>query len=492
MEKFDLFKDFAERTNGDIYIGVVGPVRTGKSTFIKKFMELLVLPNIENPHDKMRAKDELPQSGAGRTITTAEPKFIPNEAIELTVDDKLKFKVRIVDCVGYTVKGALGYQDENGPRMVSTPWFDHEIPFQEAAELGTRKVISDHSTIGIVITTDGSITDISREEYVEAEERVIKELIELGKPFIIVLNSTDPQSETAQKIKNELEENYDIAVVTVNCAKMKEQDVYHILKKVLYEFMLQEINVEFPKWVDVLADEHWLKIQFVSAVRDTLGNIRKLRDVEKAVQKFKDYEFVSMADILEMDLGKGVTKITLQAKAELFYKILSEITGFEIRGDHHLMKTIGELATAKREYDKIKDALEKVKQIGYGIVPPRLEDMTLDEPEIIRQGGRFGVRLRASAPSIHMIKAEIQTEVSPIVGTEKQSEELVNYLLREFESDTKKIWETNIFGKSLNELVREGLQNKLAHMPEAAQMKLKETLERIINEGSGGLICIIL
>lgn len=492
MENIQLFRDFAERTNGDIYIGVVGPVRTGKSTFIKKFMELLVLPNIKDTNDQIRAKDELPQSGAGRTITTAEPKFIPNEAVELTIDEKLKFKVRIVDCVGYTVKGALGYQDENGPRMVSTPWYDHEIPFQEAAEIGTRKVISDHSTIGIVITTDGSITDIPREEYLEAEERVIKELLELGKPFVIVLNTKYPQSETVQQIKQDLEEKYNVAVIPLNCAKMEEDAVYDILKEVLYEFMLQEVNIDFPSWVDVLSNDHWLKQQFVSAVKEAMGNIKKLRDVDKAVRKFDEYDFVDTADVLEMDLGRGITKIELRSKPELFYKVLSETTGFEIKGDHHLMKIIGELAQAKKEYDKFKDALEKVNKVGYGVVPPQLEDMTLDEPEIIRQGGKFGVRLRASAPSIHMIKAEIQTEVSPIVGTEKQSEELVNYLLNEFENDTKKLWETNIFGKSLNDLVREGLQNKLSHMPEAAQMKLKETLERIINEGSGGLICIIL
>jgi stage IV sporulation protein A len=492
MERFDLLKDIAERTNGDIYIGVVGPVRSGKSTFIKKFMEKIVLPHIENVHDKNRTKDELPQSGAGKTITTAEPKFIPNEAVELKIKDNVKFRVRIVDCVGYTVKGALGYEDENGPRMVSTPWFDKPIPFQEAAELGTRKVISDHSTIGLVVTTDGSITEIPRESYKEPEERIIAELKELDKPFIVILNTTMPREEKTKELKQEMEQKYQVPVIPADCSDLDQDDIYTILQEVLYEFFVKEININMPKWINALEEDYWLKKSFLNAVKEISNTINKLRDIEKAVMAFNEYDFVDKAILEEMDLGTGVANIKIEPKEGLFYKILSETSGFEITGDDQLIRLMKELSIAKREYDKIAGALEKVKDTGYGIVPPFLEEMVLEEPEIIRHGSKFGVKLKASAPSIHMIKADIQTEVSPIVGTEKQSEELVNYLLNEFESDPKKIWESNIFGKSLHDLVREGIQNKLNHMPETAQMKLQETLQRIINEGSGGLICIIL
>jgi len=492
MERFDLLKDIAERTNGDIYIGVVGPVRSGKSTFIKKFMEKIVLPHIENVHDKNRTKDELPQSGAGKTITTAEPKFIPNEAVELKIKDNIKFRVRIVDCVGYTVKGALGYEDENGPRMVSTPWFDKPIPFQEAAELGTRKVISDHSTIGLVVTTDGSITEIPRESYKEPEERIIAELKELDKPFIVILNTTMPREEKTKELKQEMEQKYQVPVIPADCSDLDQDDIYTILQEVLYEFFVKEININMPKWINALEEDYWLKKSFLNAVKEISNTINKLRDIEKAVMAFNEYDFVDKAVLEEMDLGTGVANIKIEPKEGLFYKILSETSGFEITGDDQLIRLMKELSIAKREYDKIAGALEKVKDTGYGIVPPFLEEMVLEEPEIIRHGSKFGVKLKASAPSIHMIKADIQTEVSPIVGTEKQSEELVNYLLNEFESDPKKIWESNIFGKSLHDLVREGIQNKLNHMPETAKMKLQETLQRIINEGSGGLICIIL
>ncbi|MDI3534317.1 MAG: stage sporulation protein [Thermosediminibacterales bacterium] len=492
MEKYDLFKDIAERTKGDIYLGVVGPVRSGKSTFIKKFMELLVLPLIEDPFDKTRTKDELPQSGAGRTITTAEPKFIPNEAVEVKINDNLKLKVRIVDCVGYTVKGALGYEDEDGPRMVSTPWFEHEIPFQEAAELGTRKVISDHSTIGLVITTDGSIADISRENYIDAEERVIEELKEIGKPFAVVLNSACPTSEKAQEIKEIIESKYDVPVMAINCADMKQEDVLKILQELLYEFTVREININMPRWVEALDNEHWLKKGMFDMVKEVIPNVKRLRDVEASVDWFKEYDLIEDVILREMDAGQGLASLEMRVHNSLYYKVLSELTGTEINNDHNLISLLKELVIAKKEYDRIAHALDEVKETGYGIVAPQLDEMTLEEPEIIRQGYRFGVRLKASAPSIHMIKADIKTEIAPLVGTEKQSEELVNYLLNEFETDPKKIWESNIFGKSLYDLVREGIQNKLHHMPENAQMKLQETLQRIINEGSGGLICIIL
>lgn len=492
MEKFNLFNDIIERTGGDIYIGVVGPVRAGKSTFVKKFMELMVIPNITDANYRSRAKDELPQSGAGRTITTAEPKFIPSEAVEITFKENIKFRVRLVDNVGYTVRGALGYEDENGPRMVSTPWFEEEIPFQEAAEIGTRKVIEEHSTIGLVVTTDGSVTEISRENYVEAEERIIEELKAIGKPFVVVLNTSRPFDTKVADMQQELEAKYDVPVLPFDCQQLTVEDIYKILEQVLYEFPIMEINVRMPGWIQVLEKDHWLRRQFEDSVKDTMKDVKRLRDMEKTVDALRTYEFVEKVEIREMNLGLGTTEIIMDAKKDLFYKVLSEISELEITSEKDLLGLMGELTKAKKAYDKVAQALEDVQKTGYGIVPPQLDEMTLEEPEIVRQGSRFGVRLRAIAPSIHMIKTNIQAEVSPIIGTEKQSEELIKYLMSEFESDPSKLWETNLFGKSLNDLVREGIQNKLANMPESAQDKIQETLQRIVNEGSGGLICIIL
>ena len=492
MEKFDIFKDISERTDGDIYIGVVGPVRSGKSTFIRRFMDLMVLPHIENPHDKERAKDELPQGGAGRTIMTTEPKFVPNEAVELNMDETLKFKVRLVDCVGYTVEGATGYADTKGPRMVVTPWFEEAIPFQQAAELGTRKVITEHSTIGLVVTTDGSITEIPRENYVNAEERVINELKELEKPFVILLNSTMPASKDTQKLREKLEEKYQVPVIAVDGARMNQEEIYHILNSILFEFPVREVKVFWPGWINVLDKEHWLKWDFTKSTFENFNEVYKVRDIKPALARLEQFEHVKRVYMDAMDLGTGVASIHMDAKEGLFYNVLSEVASMEINGEHHLMTLMKDLTKAKREYDRISQALSDVRNKGYGMVAPKMEELTLEEPELIRQGNRFGVKLKASAPTFHFIRADIKTEVSPIVGTEKQSEELVNYLLQEFENDTKKIWETNIFGKSLHDLVREGLQNKLFNMPEGAQGKLQETLERIINEGSGGLICIIL
>ena len=492
MEKFDLFNDIAERTGGDIYIGVVGPVRAGKSTFVKKFMELMVIPNISDSNDRLRAKDELPQSGAGRTITTAEPKFIPSEAIEITFKDNIRFRVRLVDNVGYTVRGALGYEDENGPRMVATPWFDEEIPFQEAAEIGTRKVIEEHSTIGLVVTTDGSITEIARENYIEAEERLIAELQSIGKPFVIIMNTLRPYDEKTKDLKEILEAKYDVPVLPVDCQDMRLEDIYKILEEVLYEFPIVEINIRIPKWVQVLEKEHWLRQQFENAVKDTVKDIKRLRDMEKTLDSFKTYNFIENVKLEEMNLGIGTAEVVIGARKELFFEVLSEISEITITGEHELLELMEDLTMAKKAYDKVALALEDVQKVGYGIVPPQLDEMTLEEPQIIRQGSRFGVKLKAVAPSIHMIRTDIHAEVSPIIGTEKQSEELINYLLNEFEGDPSKLWETNLFGKSLNDLVREGIQNKLFNMPDSAQSKIQETLQRIVNEGSGGLICIIL
>ena len=491
MEKFDLFRDIAERTGGDVYIGVVGPVRTGKSTFIKRFMETMVLPNMVDPYEKERAKDELPQSAAGRTIMTTEPKFIPNEAVEINVKDNLNVRVRMVDCVGYTVDGALGYEEENGPRMVLTPWFDHEIPFQEAAEVGTRKVIAEHSTIGLVITTDGSVTDLPREKYVPSEERVINELKELQKPFLVVLNTCRPAAKETRELIAKLENAYDVPVIPVDCAQLNSDDIYAILQEMLYEFPVKEVNITLPKWVEELETAHWLRDNFDGAVRDVVQYVRRLRDIDKAIDDLSGYDFIADVILHDMDLGNGIAVVEITARNDLFYKVLEELTGFTISGEHHLLRLMQDLSVAKREYDKLADALEQVRQTGYGIVSPQLDEMVLEEPEIIRNGNRFGVRLKASAPSLHIIRPDVQAEISPIIGSEKQSEELIQYLMREFEGEPEKIWRTNLFGKSLNSLVREGIQNKLASMPENSQMKLRDTLQKIVNDGSGGLICII-
>ncbi|MFS8652442.1 MAG: stage IV sporulation protein A [Caldibacillus sp.] len=492
MEKVDIFKDIAERTGGDIYIGVVGAVRTGKSTFIKKFMELVVIPNIPNEADRVRAQDELPQSAAGRTIMTTEPKFVPNQAVLVKVDEGLEVNVRLVDCVGYTVPGAKGYEDEDGPRMINTPWYEEPIPFHEAAEIGTRKVIQDHSTIGVVITTDGTIGEIPREDFIAAEERVVNELKEVGKPFIMIVNSTRPYHRETQELRQELEEKYDIPVLAISVENMQEQDVLNVLREALYEFPVLEVNVNLPSWVMVLKENHWLRESYQEAVKETVQDIKRLRDVDRVVQNFTQYDFVEKAALAGMDMGQGIAEIDLHAPDELYDQVLKEIVGVEIRGKDHLLELMQDFAHAKKEYDQIADALAMVKQTGYGIAAPSIEDMTLDEPEIIRQGSRFGVRLKAVAPSIHMIKVDVESEFSPIIGTEKQSEELVRYLMQDFEEDPLAIWNSDIFGRNLNSIVREGIQAKLALMPENARYKLQETLERIINEGSGGLIAIIL
>jgi len=492
MENINLYQDIAKRTEGDIYVGVVGPVRTGKSTFIKNFMDLLVIPNIDNEYKKERARDELPQSAAGRTIMTTEPKFIPNEAVEINIDDNLKLKTRLVDCVGYLVNNAIGYLEDDMPRMVKTPWSDEEIPFEKAAEIGTKKVIEEHSTIGILVTTDGSITDIPREDYIEAEERVVRELKELNKPFVIVLNSYEPTSDYTLKLANKLEEKYQTTVIPTNCANLEIDDINNIFGKILYEFPIDRININMPRWVDGLDDSHPLKQDIYTHVKDVFRNVRMLKEINNSNNKVADLECIETSTLEEMNLGTGNINIRITLKEELFYKTLTEITGVEIANESDMFSIIKELSNTKKEYDKIAYAMHEVKAKGYGIVTPTMDELELDEPEMIKQGSRFGVKLKAKAPSIHMIRANIETEVSPIVGSEKQSEELVNYLLSEFENDPKKIWESNIFGKSLHELVNEGLQNKLYRMPEDAQGKLQETLERIINEGSGGLICIIL
>ena len=492
MEDRKIYEEIALRTEGDIYIGVVGPVRTGKSTFIKRFMETLVIPNIENVYRRERARDELPQSGSGRTIMTAEPKFVPEEAVSISMDGGAAFQVRLIDCVGYMVDGAVGQLEGEEQRMVTTPWFDREIPMSEAAEIGTRKVIAEHATIGMVITTDGSITDIPREDYLEAEERVIAELKELGKPFLVVLNSAYPNSERARAIRADIAQRHQVACVSANCLELGEEDISGLLKQVLYEFPLKELDLFLPPWVDALPADHPIKAGLYDAIRQNTAQLRHIREVEGVIAALGESEHISEARISAIDLGTGVAAARLALPRELFYKTLSEQSGFEVGDDGDLMSLLTKLAAVKAEYDKVAGALHDVRETGYGIVVPGIDELKLEEPEIMKQGGRYGVRLKASAPSIHMIRADIETAVSPIVGNEKQSEDMVNYLLQEFEGDTSKIWQSNIFGRSFHELVNEDLQAKLKRMPEDARRKLQETLTRIINEGSGGLICIIL
>ena len=454
-------------------------------------MELVVIPNIENESDRQRAQDELPQSAAGRTIMTTEPKFVPNQAVSIEVDEGLEVNIRLVDCVGYTVPGAKGYEDENGPRMINTPWYEEPIPFHEAAEIGTRKVIQEHSTIGVVITTDGTIGEIPRRDYIEAEERVVNELKEVGKPFIMIINTVQPYHPDTEQLRQSLSEEYDIPVIAMSVESLRETDVYNVLREALFEFPVLEVNVNLPSWVMVLNEGHWLRQSYQEAVQETVKDIKRLRDVDRVVWQFSQYEFIDRASLAGIDMGQGVAEIDLYAPDELYDQILKEVVGVEIRGKDHLLKLMLDLSHAKIEYDQVADALRMVKQTGYGVAAPALADMSLDEPEIIRHGSRFGVKLKAVAPSIHMIKVDVESTFEPIIGTEKQSEELVRYLMQDFEDDPLSIWNSDIFGRSLSSIVREGIQAKLSLMPENARYKLKETLERIINEGSGGLIAII-
>lgn len=492
MEKFDILEDIATRTNGDIYLGVVGPVRTGKSTFIKRFMELMVLPEMPDDEVRQRAVDELPQSGAGKTVMTTEPKFIPAEAAPIAVKEGLTANVRLVDCVGYGVPGALGFQEEDIPRMVNTPWFDEAIPFQQAAELGTQKVISDHSTIGVVVVADESICGIVRDDYADAEGRVVAELKALGKPFLVVYNTTDPAGEVTAAEVERLRGEYDACVLPLNVAEMEQADALQLLQELLFEFPVSEIDMELPLWVGELPPEHWLSRSLEQEIGGAMAEVRRVRDVDNMVEVLSGDDGLGGAALLEMDLGSGHARVQVELPDGLFYQVLGEFAGEEIEGEHTLLRVVRDFSYGSREWDKVSEAMAEAKAAGYGVVTPRMGEMALEEPELIKQGGRFGVRLKASAPSFHILRANISTEITPLIGTEKQCEELVRYILSEFEEDPQKIWQTNIFGKSLNELVQEGIQGKLYKMPEVAQAKLQETLQRVVNEGGGGLICIVL
>ena len=487
MDSFNIYRDIAERTQGDIYVGVVGPVRTGKSTFIKKFMDTMVIPKINNTYKKERAKDELPQSGSGKTIHTTEPKFVPNEAIEITIDDDVKFKVRLIDCVGYIVKGALGYLEDEEPKMVNTPWYEYEIPFEDAAEIGTRKVITDHSTIGLLVTTDGSITGLAREDYVEAEERVVEELKSINKPFVVVLNTKNINSPETESLKNDLEKKYDVTVQVMDVFNMTEKDIEKLFNQVLTEFPVKEINIDMPVWIEKLSPDHWLKKEFFKIIKGMCQNI-----IKPIFNEAKNTENLGSSALEQINLGDGTAKMLLKPSEDIFYKVLSENCDVNVSSESDLIVLIKELNAAKKEYDKIKDALIDVKETGYGLVAPQLSEMSFEEPEIVKQGSKFGVKLKASAPSLHFIKADIKTEISPIMGSEKESEELVKALMDQYDKDPASLWQSNMFGKSLEVLVKEGLQNKLYKMPEDVQTKIQKTLQKIINEGSGGLICIIL
>lgn len=489
---FNLYRDIAERTDGDVYLGVVGPVRTGKSTFIARFMEQLVLPRLPDSPRKERIADELPQSGSGRTIMTTQPKFVPSEAVTVSLGENTPVRIRLVDSVGYIVRGALGVADEDGARMVHTPWFDEDIPFDQAAELGTRKVMTDHATIGLVITTDGSIADLPRQAYVDAEERVIGELKALGKPFVIVLNSASPRSAETLMLRDSLEDKYAVPVMLLNVKEMQVEDIQHVLESVLLEFPLREVRLNVPGWLAALEPGHWLVQHVLDGVRSASAVSRVMRETDVFDGAFEGSPHAGQARMVQVYPGEGRMDFALPLREGLFNRVLGEECGTEIRGDAHLLSLMKELVHAKTEYDRVADALASVRSTGYGFVQPEQSELSLQEPQIVRQGSQFGVKLKAQAPSLHLIRVDIATEVTPVVGTQEQSADLVRQLTEEFATDPKKVWETSFFGKSLDSMVREGLNNKLLRMPADAQEKVQETLTRIVNEGDGGMICILL
>lgn len=492
MNNIDIYRDIATRTNGDIYVGVVGPVRTGKSTFITKMLNLFVLPNIENSADKERTIDEMPQSGDGKSIMTTQPKFLPNESVKVKVANDIQMNVRLIDCVGYLVEGAIGHIEDDRPRMVRTPWTEDEIPFEKAAEIGTNKVINNHSTIGIMVTTDGSITDIPRENYINAEEKTVNELKNCGKPFIIVLNTTHPESPETINLQKSLEGKYNTTVMALNVQKMKKDDLVNVFAGVLNEFPIETVSIKMPPWMQALSFDNQIIKDIIDKINEFLNTISKIGDIPENVNLFENDEYFENNVNKVIVLGEGKLVLSIEPKPSLFYKVLSEQCGCDITDDYHLVSYIKMLSHAKIEYDKMKDALKDVRETGYGVVHPTLDEMTLEEPKIIKQGGKFGVKLRATAPSYHIMKVDLETEVNSLVGNEQQGEDLVKYLMSEFENNPQSIWETKMFGTSLNYLVNEGLHNKLMAVPIETMKKMRKTLSRIVNEGKGGIICILL
>ena len=489
MEKIEIIKNITNRTGGDIYLGVVGAVRTGKSTFIKKVIENLVVPNLEDEYEKKRALDEIPQSAQGKTIMTTEPKFVPSNGAKIKIDNFFA-NIKLVDCVGYVIPSSKGYEDENGPRLVKTPWYDESIPFIEAAEIGTEKVIKDHSTIGIVVTTDGSIGDFTRDEYLESEKRVIEELTLIGKPFIVLLNSVHPSVDETISLARNLEEEYKVPVMPISIENMSERDIYNILRESLYEFPIEEVKVNMPDWIACLKPNNWLKKYYIDKIKESVVEVNKLRDVEEITKHFKDSEYISKAYLSEVDSATGEVTITLESKEELYNQILKEIIGIDITSKADLLSLVQDYNEAKQEYDQIKTALKMVKQTGYGVASPTLEDMKLENPEVIKQGSRYGVKLKAVAPSIHMIRVDVESTFEPIIGSEMQSKELIDYLMKD--NSKNGIWKSEIFGRSLDSIVKEGIQAKLSLLPENARFKLQQTLTKLVNKGSGNLFAIVI
>ena len=492
MNTTEIMKNIATRCGGDIYLGIVGPVRVGKSTFIKEFMEKAVVPYIQDEYEKARMIDELPQAGVGKTIMTTEPKFVPNNAATIEFEDGFTVNIRLVDCVGYVIPEAKGYNDEDGIRMVRTPWNEEAIPFNEAAKIGTQKVIQDHSTIGIVVTTDGSISDLSREAYIEAEAEVIDELKAIGKPFIIVVNSADVNSMACKAVVDKLKEKYEVPVLAIAVNHMAESDIHDLLRSALYEFPVSEININMPQWIAVLDDEHWLKKSFNQTIQDSMSSVEKLKEVENIKDVLNENEYIETSNIATIDTGAGVVNVDIVVKNGLYNEILREIIGIEIKDKSELIALMQDYSKAKKEYDTISSALKMVKQTGYGFASASLQDIQLSKPEIVKQGSRYGVKLKAIAPSIHMIKVDVESSFEPIIGSKEQSEELIRYLLRDADANDQSIWESDIFGRKLSDLIRDGLNAKLSMIPEAARVRLQDILTKLVNKGKGNVIAIVL
>ena len=490
MEVFDVYKDIQARTNGEIYLGVVGPVRTGKSTFIKRFMDLLVLPKMEDEHDRERTRDELPQSASGKTIMTTEPKFVPKEAAEIRLMDDVTVKIRLIDCVGYMVKGVAGHMENEEERQVKTPWFDYEIPFTKAASIGTQKVIHDHATIGIVITTDGTICDLKREDYLEAEDKTIRELQSIGKPFVVLVNSQKPYAQTAKEVTDRIKEKYGVTAMAINCEQLREEDVHRIMEQVLFEFPISEVEFYIPKWVEMLSREHKIKADLLLHIKDMMKGFSMIKDAVRGIER-PDSIYIKEMKVDDVELDTGCVKVRIQVADNYYYEMLSELTGTSIEGEYELIRTMKEMAALRKEYESVKDAMESVKMKGYGVVSPRKEEIQLEEPVIIKQGNKYGVKIHSEAPSIHMIRANIETEIAPIVGSEQQANDLVNYI-KDASATEEGVWGTNIFGKSIEELVTDGMRNKIVAINDESQSKFQDTMQKIVNDSNGGMVCIII